>query len=208
MKLIASPPDNFDTLSPKLDPTTDAQVLYRFNKVGHSSCLYFSKKKEFRFDDPDREFGVFYAAVTPDAAFAQTYGHDVSTMPQDVAKVLSEHELKLRNVFKIQTKGLRLAMFFDGGLSTLKLDANICVITDYDIPQQWARWTYHHPNKFDGIVYHARHLPSVKCVALFESARDKIIEEENLSSVLDFRHPQSGKTIYDILDDQDWAVVP
>ncbi len=208
MKLIARPPDNFNTLCPKPDPTTDTEILYRFNKAGHSSCLYFSKKKAFRFDDPDKEFGVFYAAVTPDVAFAETYGHDVTNLSHDVHKVLSEYELKQRNVFKIQTKGLRLAMFFDGGLSILKLDANICATTDCEIPQQWAKWTYRHPNKYDGIVYHARHLPSFKCVALFDRAREKVVEEKNLGSVLGFQHPQTGKTIYDILEDQGWAVVP
>lgn len=87
MKPIARPPDNFNTLCPKPDSTTDAQILYRFNEAGHSSCLFFSKKKRFRFDDPGQEFGVFYAAVKPDAVFAETYG-------QDDGRVLSEHELK------------------------------------------------------------------------------------------------------------------
>lgn len=206
MKAYPRPPDHFD-LNPKLAESTGTRIFYRFNPADYSSCLYFSKKKEYRFDDPDEGFGVFYAAVQPDAAFAESYGHDVSDVPHDANKVISEYHLEQRHVFTIDIKALRLAMFCGEGLPVLNLDGNICTMPDYTIPQQWAQWTYRHPNQYDGILYHSRHLPSVDCIALFGRAKAKVVREEDLGSALEFQHPRTGKTIFDIITAQGWAVV-
>lgn len=204
-KAYPRPPEHFD-LTPKLAASKGTRLFYRFNPVGYSSCLYFSKKKEYRFDDPDKGFGVFYAAVQPDAAFAESYGHDVSNVPNNANKVVSEQELEQRHVFVVGIKALRLAMFCGEGLPFLNLDGNICTMADYEIPQQWAKWTHQHPQHYDGILYHARHLPSVECIALFERANSKVVNENDLGSALAFQHPRTGKTIFDILAAQGWAV--
>jgi len=206
MKAYPRPPDHFD-LSPKLVESTGTRIFYRFNPAGYKACLYFSKKNAYRFDDPDKRFGVFYAAVQPDAAFAETYGHDMSELPNDLHKIVSEHELEQRHVFMLGIKALRLAMFCGEGLPVLNLDGNICTMPDYEIPQHWAQWTYRHPNQYDGILYYSRHLPSIDCIALFERAKGKVVSEKDLGSALAFQHPRTGKTIFDILEAQGWAVV-
>lgn len=205
-KAYPQPPAHFD-LSAKLAESKGARTFYRFNPVGHSSCLYFSKKKAYRFDDPNKQFGVLYAAAQPDAAFSETYGHDIAELPNDSHKIISEHELEQRHVFMLRITALRLAMFCGAGLPVLRLDGNICTMPNYDIPQQWARWVHQHPDQYDGILYHSRHLPSIDCIALFERAKAKVVGEENLGSALAFKHPRTGKTIFDILEAQGWAVV-
>ena len=206
MKGYPRPPNHFD-LRPKLAESTGTRLFYRFNPSDFSSSLFFSKNKEYRFDDPDEEFGVFYAALQADAAFAETYGHDVSDVPYDARKVISENELKQRHVFMVGIRGLRLAMFCGEGLPVLGLDGNICTMPGYTIPQQWAQWIYQHPQQYDGIQYHSCHLLSIDCIALFERAKAKVVSEKDLGSALEFQHPRTGKTIFDIMEAQGWAVV-
>jgi len=207
MKAYPGPPDNFD-LTPKLDHSTGTRRFYRFNPINYSSSLYFSMSKQFRFDDPDGKFGVLYAATQADAAFAETYGHDTLDKRDNIYKLISKTELEQRRVFELKITALRLAMFCGEGLPALNLDGNICTMAEYSIPQQWAQWTCQHPQHYDGIMYHSRHLPSVNCIALFDRAKGKITKEKDLGSVLNYQHPQTGKTIFDILEAQGWAIYP
>ncbi|MEE9493596.1 MAG: RES family NAD+ phosphorylase [Gammaproteobacteria bacterium] len=200
------PPENF-TLTPKPAFSKGTRTFYRFNPAGYSSCLYFPRDKTFRFDDPDQSFGVLYASVQPDGAFAETYGHDVTQLPNDDYKIISEHELTLRHVFELHITGLRLARFCGNGLATLNLDGNICTMPDYTVPQQWAKWVHQHTKGYDGIIFHSRYLPTIESIALFERAKKKVVNEMDLGIALDFVHPRTGKTMEDILINQGWGLV-
>ena len=45
--------------------------MYRISRAGHDP-LYFGKTTKNRFDCPWREYGVLYAAETPEGAFIET----------------------------------------------------------------------------------------------------------------------------------------
>ncbi len=204
-----SPPTD-STLTPKQIEIQKGDQLYRFNKSGHTSCLYYSKNKTYRFDDPQdnlkSRYGVWYTALTVDAAFAETYGHDVTTLSNNNHKVLSEQQLNDRRVFKVTLKDtLALADLTGTGLPALNLDGNICSMPDYTRSQQWSRWLHQHSGQYDGIFYHSRHLSGYGCIAAFERAGNKLTQETDLGPAIQFKDPRSGKTIFDILEQQGWA---
>ncbi len=204
--ILRPPPEHFK-LIPKEDISKGTRLYYRFNPAAFDSCFYFSRNREFRFDDTAKNYGVFYAAEQPAGAFAETYGHDVTQQPAEMPLVLSEVELTQRKVFMVRIHKARLALLTGNGLPHLRLDGNIGTCPDYDIPQQWSQWIFQHPKRYDGILYASRH-NGCPCVALFSRAKKKITSEKNLGSALDFRHPNTGETIFDIMQDQGWAIYP
>src|SRR5258708_38750452 len=48
----------------------------------------------------------------------------------------------------------------------------------YDAPQAWSKALSEHPKRADGIAYYARHDDEALCYALFDRARDALVETE------------------------------
>ena len=144
------------------------QAMLRFNPSGYESSLYFGKNREFRFDDPERKFGVMYVGNCVPVAFAESFGHDVNDIPPDM-RILDEHDLRLRHVFRLESnRALKLADLSGSALPVLGIDATIFTIPDYDLPQRWSARIHGLSAKYDGIYFQSCKLSTEYNLALFE----------------------------------------
>lgn len=120
-----------------------------------------------RFDAPDGQYGVLYAAETFDGAFIETFG-DLSP------KIVSAALLAARGLATIEAhRPFRLVDLAEAGLSKLGLDARIST-GDHALSQQWSRAIWAHSSHADGVWYAARHDPSQRSVALFDRAASAV----------------------------------
>jgi hypothetical protein len=117
-------------------------------------------------------FDVCYLATTPEAAFVETFlrrsgragRKDVDRADRDARRLATARV----------TAPLRLADLRGPGLARAHLDAGVTTTRDYALPQCVARVVWRHPERLDGLVYHARHDPAGHAVALFDRARDAL----------------------------------
>jgi hypothetical protein len=204
-KKYPGPPAN-DRVAPRIVTLTSGDLLYRFNPASKTSGLFFGKTGDYRWDAPDQSYGVLYTARDVKTAFAETYGHDVTDRSLDNFKVLSHASLRNREIYEFTVQhDLQLAMFYGEGLPVLNLDANICTMADYAMPQKWSGWIHNHKGKLDGIIYLPRHLTTGVSAALFERAAAGIIEK-SLGVADKYRDPDTGQSIDDILESQGWVL--
>jgi hypothetical protein len=138
--------------------------VYRICKV-HRDPIYFGKNNGYRFDAPRGEFGVLYAAETPEGAFLETC---VRERPAGNLFVLSYFQERKLTKISLQ-KPLRLVDLTGPGLSLLGAD-NRLTTGSYRIAQRWSRAFWSHADCPSGILYCSRLNPSLRSIALFDRA--------------------------------------
>jgi hypothetical protein len=137
---------------------TDRTFL-RIHRLKHEPA-FWGRTGTNRFDAPNAEYGVLYAADTFDGAFIETFG-DVSP------KTVSVNSLTARGVAAVlPLRELRLVDLAGAGLAQLGLDARIWT-DDHALSQEWSHGLWAHPSEPDGIWYVARHDGNERSVALF-----------------------------------------
>jgi hypothetical protein len=130
-----------------------------------------------RFDAPNSEYGVLYAAATFDGAFIETFG-DLSP------RTVSASSLTVRGSAAVAARRkLQLVDFAGAGLSRVGLDARICT-DDHALSQEWSHALWSHPSQPDGIWYAARHDANERSVALFDRAAS-VVTVTALSGLMD-----------------------
>ncbi len=130
--------------------------------------LFFGRTGEWRYDDPERSFGVLYVAADFEGAFVEGCLHDAAV--GTTSALLSERYLARRCLSNICFAApLRLVDLSGPGLAAIGADARLCV-GDYLVAQRWSRALWLHPQQPDGILYLARHNPAIVCAAVFDRA--------------------------------------
>lgn len=136
--------------------------------------LFFGRTGQWRYDDPERRYGVLYVAAGLEGAFVEGCLHDATVGTS--TPLLSERFLEQRCVAKIRFAGrLRLVDLTGPGLAAIGADARLCV-GDYRIAQLWSRAIWRHPQQPDGVLYLSRHNPKILCAAVFDRAPDSDYE--------------------------------
>ncbi len=131
--------------------------------------LYFGTNVSERFDDHLRVFGVCYVGADDACAFIET----VSVAAPALAggrRVIPAGFLELRGRAEATLLGdapLHLVDLSGQGLADLGADADLCSCRDYGVCQRWSRALHEHPEAPDGLLYRARHDPSLLSAALF-----------------------------------------
>lgn len=136
------------------------------------SPIFFNRRSTsatvFRFDAPNDEFGVLYAAPTFSACMFETVIRNVfagGTLPL----LIGESELSCRSISSLgagRPGALRLADFTQS-LAPLGGDNMVMATSDYMVPNAWSFAVHSHPEKFDGIYFRSRY-SNEPCVALFD----------------------------------------
>jgi len=143
--------------------TTD-QTWVRLHRC-RAPAKHFGKARRHRFDAPNGEFGVLYAGQDEACAFIEVFGD-----PLDV-RILSLRILEQYCVAEVRAaRPLRLVDLTGPGLRQLGADARLIGGTDYEYSQRWALGLWGHPDQPDGILYRARHDPSLRAVAVLDRA--------------------------------------
>lgn len=157
---LPAPPDGFDP--PDLPLKSFAGVLYRIHCLEHDP-LFWGRTGHNRFDAPDGEYGVLYAAEHFDGAFIESFG-DVDP------HVLSRNDLGARGVSLLQTtRALRLVDLAGTGLARLGLDGRIST-GDHSLAQRWSKALSSHRLQVDGLWFAARHDADQRAAAIFDRA--------------------------------------
>ena len=131
-------------------------------------CFHFSKTGSGRFDDPLGKYAVLYAALRPEAAFAEVFLRRLSWM------LIRELDLQERVLSNVLCKGIQCVDLTGAGLRAVSCDNRISTEKPYVTTGLWSRAFFVHPQKPDGIIYRSRHNPRFKCVALFDRCRAKL----------------------------------
>jgi hypothetical protein len=169
MARIQAPPRNFHLLSlivEDIDPTALLRIAWK----DPASHCHFGRKARYRFDSPDRSFGVMYAALDLATAFAETVLRDQPKHSADL--ILDYHELEARVVVNLthgsDARPLRLIKLYDEGLAAAATDNQISARDHYPTTQRWAEIFHAHAVAADGIIYMSRYMGARKSVALFD----------------------------------------
>ena len=140
----------------------------------HVGPLFFGMTGDWRYDDPEGEFGVLYAASDFEGAFVEGCLHDGGL--GEAIPMLSERYVRGRCLSKVGfDQSLRLVDLTGSGVLKIRADARICT-GNYEISQRWSRALWAHPQQPDGILYLSRHNPSLVCAAIYDRAPSSTFE--------------------------------
>lgn len=154
----------------KLPLRTIKGSLYRIHR-SLDNWRHFGKTKFERFDDPLAKYGVLYAAIQPEAAFAEVFLRNLSWM------VISEQDLVDRSISAFAAASLRCVDLTGEGLRKLSCDNRISTEKPYHTVGLWSRALHNHPQRPDGIICRSRHNPRFKCLALFDRCDRRLVDE-------------------------------
>ena len=141
--------------------------FYRIHRKSHDA-LHFGTSGLNRFDAPQGDFGVLYAATDVFGAFVETAGHRTGV------RFVQSSWLAERALSEIVVREALLLVNLRGpNLARLGADGRL-VAGEHMIPQRWSRALWSHPRRVDGLSYVVRHDLNRGGLALFSRARRKI----------------------------------
>jgi len=162
---LPSPPPDLD--GRKLSLKLLKGPIFRVHRTSRA-CLYFGKRMSERFDDPLGKYGVLYAGLQPEAAFAEVFLRQLSLM------LIGELDLQERSISQIVCTRLHCVDLTGPGLRRVSSDNRLATELPYQTVGQWSRAFFLHPQRPDGIIYRSRHNPQFKCVALFDRCQSRL----------------------------------
>lgn len=173
---LGNPPEDLGQRALPLRPYSD--VVYRVYWFGQDP-MYFGKTRVWRFDDPLGEYGVMYAAVTPEGAFAETLLPRPGVLTPTALAAggsvpVSGTMIDAHGLAQVTcTSPLQCVDLSGEHLASVGADARIAT-GPWRISQQWSRAFFTHPSQPDAILYRGRRDPSLLSLALHERARPKV----------------------------------
>jgi len=189
------PPSDLDRRSLPLKP---AEGPWFRSHRSDKEPLFFGRLARYRFDAPDRSFGVLYVAEDPHGAFIETFSRDL-----DGYGLVDWVELERRSLSQVETQQpLQLVDLTGAGLARLGAD-NRLATGAHSISRSWSAALYHHPRSPDGIAYRCRHDPGRVGVAVFDRS-SHLLSTKNLG-----RFSESGlrDTLRELLDTYELGLV-
>jgi len=134
-----------------------------------------------RFDAGAAEFRVCYVALSPAAAFAETFLRNPGRRMLDRTFLGSRALTALTN-----RRPLSLVRLHGPGLAHVGATAEVTHGPAYELAREWSLALWAHPAQPDGILYNSRHDDDELCAALFDRASEAIghVRSERLLSSL------------------------
>lgn len=185
------PPDLNERSLPLAEGGLCAGPWYRMYRSGYDP-VYFGRSRGARFDDPEGEYGVLYAASDEFGAFIESFGRKPGKRRFFVSQLASRRLAVLGSRRELKLVDLR-----GGGLARLGATGEV-TSGGYGLSQAWSRVLHEHPEEPDGIAYRLKHDPDRHGVALFERmAEDFIREREGVALENDMSFRSELRRIYD-----------
>jgi len=202
MARIQAPPRNYHLLSLIVEDVEPSTLLRIASRDSANHCR-FKREARYRFDSPDRSFGVMYATFELATAFAEAVLRDKPMHSDDV--ILDYHDLEARVVIELKrgpdNRPLRLIKLYDEGLAAAHTDNQISARDHYPTTQRWAQIFHAHSITADGIVYMSRYMGARKSVALFDRCGAAVAAGVAMP-LLDHREFASVATMFDLAIDR------
>lgn len=150
----------------------DGTRLYRVTHTRFPDPAYFGREPSYRFNAPDRSYGVCYFGTTLTCALLETLA---ISRPDAGSWFVTSTELNQRYASRATTlRRLRLAYLADDGLQLLGIDLRVTGGNDYTLSREWSAAIHRHDAQVDGMFYPSRHHNRLFSVALFDRASDAI----------------------------------
>lgn len=161
------------------------QPWFRFQAVGHNALYWGTeppRRYAQRFDAPNGEYGVLYAAADAHGAFIETFGHNTGI------RHVGQADLASRNLVQIEVnRPLHLVDLTGSRLAQIGADARLFA-GEIAVARLWSQAFHDHQMAPDGICYHARHDPDRLCAAMFDRAALAIQSVGYLGTLADYAH--------------------
>ena len=161
--------------------------------------VFFGKTGLGRFDDPESEYGVLYAAEDAFGAFVESFGRAPGR------NIVSWPKLRSRPLSRIGVAetgvSLRMVDLTGAGLAWIGATADL-TSGHYRAAQRWSQALHEHPSEPDGLLYRLKHDPSRKGVAIFERAAG--LEAEFFGTLIS---PKHAKLLAAILEEYGFGLV-
>lgn len=176
-------------------------VLYRHHQKVNDP-VYFGKKGDYRFDDPDCPtpgcFGVLYAGADPECCLLESCGTTTGV------PAVSGAYLDARAIARLElTDSLRfIDLVDDGGLASIGADGRLAT-GSYTVAQQWSAELRKHPCKPDGIRYRSRHAPERIAYAIYERPPSSF----SVTSMGSFTDPANEALFKRVLKSYNFALI-
>lgn len=188
------PPDDFN--DKQLPISEYSQPWYRLNPASYDSAIYFDRSGRGRFDSPQANYGILYAAKHERGAFIETFGRTLGV------RTVSQIALQQRNLFTVMSvRPLVMVDIWGANLTKLGVDARVSSGA-YEVSRAWAQAIYNHPQKVDGICYHSRHDDTEICCGLFDRTIE-VLKEVNLGNLIE----QNPRLLAEILKYYSYSLI-
>lgn len=162
------------------------------------SPLHFGKKRENRFDDPEREYGVLYLAEDEYGAFVEVF------LREPEITLVDEGEVRNRLLCSVEAKReLKFVDLTGGGLQAAGVRGDVSTGSHPDV-QAMSRAIYEHPAAPDGIRYHLYHDLGRVGIAVFDRVPPEDLDPQNKGCLLD---PPNKHSLGRILDHYKKALI-
>ncbi len=163
------PPADLVRRNPLVTTLSRGSLLHRFHSKPHAP-IHFDRSQGGRFNAPDGQYGVLYAATAREGAFAETFlrvpGRTLISLELVKAKAYAQISV---------SRPVRIIRLAGPGLARVGATAEVCHTSQsYGVPQAWSRALHDHPLAADGIAYSARHDDQAECIALFDRSADAL----------------------------------
>lgn len=154
------PPPPADLASRALPIEQISRTWYRIHSCAHDA-LYFNA--------PAGEYGTMYLGGELACCFVETFGRLDTAAGTTVRSVSQAQLLEACLSEIIPMRPLALVDLTGPGLRRLDADARLCA-GNHAESRLWGRAFWAHPAQPDGLLFPARHDPSLLSVALFDRA--------------------------------------
>lgn len=163
------PPADLEARGPSV---VEEELEWWRSHPADKGARFFGKTGNYRFDAPDKSYGVLYMGADLQCAFIETFGEMVRS------GLVTMAALKLKKFSMIKaSRPLRLVdLDSSGELIRLGADARL-FSGDYGVAQRWSAALRGLKSKPDGILYPARHDPKRRACALFDRAEGVVSEK-------------------------------
>jgi hypothetical protein len=142
---------------------------YRIHACLHEA-IFFNRQPVARFNAPAGEYGTMYLGSEPACCFVETFGR-LDTTAGTTVRMVSQAQLLAACLSEVvPVRPLALVDLTGSGLRCIDADARLFA-GNHAEARLWGRAFWSHPEQPDGLLFPARHDPSLLSVALFDRAQ-------------------------------------
>jgi len=153
-------------------------TTYRIHWLGDHP-RHFGRGKKWRFDDPLGQYGVMYAAETPEGAFAETLLPAPGVLTPTATLIVGSVPVSATTIAVHGLAGvtcntsLQCVDLTGERLASIVADASIAT-GPWKTSQRWSRALFTHPSEPDALLYRCRRDPSSMALAIHDRGGPKI----------------------------------
>lgn len=160
------------TRAPLVQRIAAGTIWWRIHWQEHPPVLFGlgpGGSPRHRFDAPGGEYRIAYLATTREGSFAGVFLRD-----PDV-EYIAMRQVRSRRVTQLRVRRPVTVVVLHGpGLMRAGLTAAVTTGDDYPRSREAAHGFWVRPERFDGLIYRARHDDGELSVALFDRASDAV----------------------------------